>query len=78
MSNPTEEIFRGFASGRKQLALALQFAVIADILACAESGGAEIFLTTDDQLLRLAERVEEQLKIRVRNPLTWLKEIMET
>lgn len=47
-------------------------------LASAESGGAEIFLTTDDQLLRLADQVAGQLKTRVRNPLTWLKEIMKT
>jgi hypothetical protein len=44
-------------------------------LANAESGGAEIFLTTDDQLLHLAERIAGQLKTRVQNPLTWLKEV---
>ena len=43
-------------------------------LSCAESGGAEAFLTTDDRLLRLAVRFSAQLRIRVANPLTWLQE----
>jgi len=46
-------------------------------LACAESGQADIFLTTDEKLLRLAGRVTEQLKVRVENPLTWLTEVIE-
>ncbi|MBI4790171.1 MAG: PIN domain-containing protein [Chloroflexi bacterium] len=46
-------------------------------LACAESGGADVLLTTDDQLLRHAERVSDQLKLRVRNPLAWLREEIE-
>ena len=43
-------------------------------LACAESGSAEVFLTTDDPLLRRASRLSGQLGVRVENPLTWLKE----
>ena len=43
-------------------------------LACAESGGADIFLTTDDRLLRRARRLSAQLHVRVENPLRWLKE----
>lgn len=46
-------------------------------IACAESGGVEVFLTTDDQLLRLASRLEGQLGLRVENPLGWLREVME-
>jgi len=46
-------------------------------LACAESGEADVLLTTDDQLLRLASRFSGQLRIRVENPLTWLKEVTE-
>jgi predicted nucleic acid-binding protein len=46
-------------------------------LACAESGQVDIFLTTDDKLLRLAHRVAAQLKVRVENPLTWLTEVTE-
>lgn len=43
-------------------------------LACAESGGVDAFLTTDDRLLRLVSRLSEHLRVRVENPLTWLKE----
>lgn len=42
--------------------------------ACAESGGAHIFLTTDDKLLKRADRLTTQLKVRVVNPLSWLQE----
>lgn len=41
-------------------------------LACAESGKADVFLTTDDKLLRRAARLAEQLHILVDNPLNWL------
>ena len=43
-------------------------------LACAECGGADVFLTTDDQLLRKVAAYADQLRIRVENPLTWLRE----
>jgi len=43
-------------------------------LSCAESGGADVFLTTDDRLLRLAIRLSTQLCLRVANPLKWLQE----
>ena len=42
-------------------------------LACAEIA-AEVFLTTDDRLLKRAARVAGQLKVAVKNPLTWLDE----
>jgi hypothetical protein len=41
-------------------------------LACAERGGVDVFLTTDDKLLRLALRHAAALKIQVANPLAWL------
>jgi predicted nucleic acid-binding protein len=44
-------------------------------LACSESGEADVFLTTDDKLLRLASRYSGQLQIRVVNPLRWLEEV---
>ncbi len=43
-------------------------------LACAESGGVDVFLTTDDRLVRRAKTYAEQLHIRVENPLKWLRE----
>lgn len=45
-------------------------------LACAESGGADVFLATDDRLLRQASRVTDRLLIRVENPLIWLREVI--
>jgi hypothetical protein len=47
-------------------------------LACAESGIAEVLLTTADRLLRLAARFAAQLRVRVANPLVWLSERGET
>ena len=41
-------------------------------LACAESCGANVFLTTDDRLFRRAVRLAEQLQVVVENPLHWL------
>lgn len=46
-------------------------------LACAEHCNADVFLTTDDKLLRLARESSSRLKIKVHNPLIWLKEVIE-
>jgi len=46
-------------------------------LACAEKGDADVFLTTDDQILRVASRLGEELRIHVCNPLMWLNEEVE-
>ena len=45
-------------------------------LACAEHCNADVFLTTDDKLLRLARESSSRLKINVDNPLIWLKEVI--
>jgi len=45
-------------------------------IACAESGGADVFLTTDDKLLNKANNLSKQLRVRVENPLTWLREVV--
>ena len=45
-------------------------------LACAESGKADVFLTTDDRLLKRAKRLEKRLQVKVENPLDWMKEII--
>jgi len=45
-------------------------------LACVESGAVDVFLTTDDRLLRLARRVRSALKVRVENPITWLRRVI--
>lgn len=46
-------------------------------LACAEEGGADVLLTTDDRFLRRAERHDSILKARVENPVLWLLEVIK-
>ena len=45
-------------------------------LACAESGSVDVFLTTDDGMLRVAKRYNVQLRVRVENPYIWFQEII--
>ncbi len=44
-------------------------------LACAEGAGVDVFLTTDDQLLRVIRRTG-RARIQVNNPLPWLNEVL--
>jgi predicted nucleic acid-binding protein len=44
-------------------------------LASAEQAGAEVFLTTDDVLLRRAGRNVAALYVRVENPVLWYQEV---
>lgn len=46
-------------------------------IASAERGNADIFLTTDDRLLRKAQNLAQLLKVTVSNPLQWLAEIIQ-
>lgn len=41
-------------------------------IACAEAADVDIFLTTDDRLLRKASAHINQLNVEVQNPLIWL------
>jgi len=45
-------------------------------LACAESSDVDIFLTTDDGILKRAKRFGSQLQVRVANPYEWLQEVI--
>ena len=47
-------------------------------IACAESGEADVFLTTDDAVIRRAKRLQSQLHVRVENPHIWLQEYIGT
>lgn len=42
-------------------------------LACAERASVDVFLTTDDRLLKRAKRLGSQLRLRVENPTTWIE-----
>jgi len=46
-------------------------------IACAESAKVDVFLSTDDRLLKLAKRISSQLKVRIENPLIWVEEMIE-
>ncbi len=46
-------------------------------LSCAEAGAVDVLLSTDDKLVRLALRSMEHLAVRVENPLTWLREVVQ-
>jgi predicted nucleic acid-binding protein len=41
-------------------------------LAFAEVGGADVFLTTDDRLLRKAQQYRNLIPVTVENPVIWL------
>ena len=69
-----EEPIINRVSGLKEIGFGAYDAVH---LACAEQCDADVFLTTDDKLLRLARENSSQLKIKVYNPLIWLKEVIE-
>jgi len=42
-------------------------------LALAETNGIDIFLSTDDKLIRTANKID--LKIKVANPVVWIMEV---
>jgi predicted nucleic acid-binding protein len=44
-------------------------------IACAESANVDIFLSTDDRLLKTAKRASGRLRVRIENPLVWIEEI---
>jgi predicted nucleic acid-binding protein len=46
-------------------------------IACAEEAGADVFLSTDDRLVRAAKRQQEATKVEIENPLTWLQSIVK-
>lgn len=45
-------------------------------IACAETAGAEVFLTTDDSLRLRALREASKLSIHVENPAKWYAEVI--
>jgi predicted nucleic acid-binding protein len=46
-------------------------------IACAESGNVDIFLTTDDRLLRRA-RGDTEITVDIENPVQWLMSIIQS
>jgi len=47
-------------------------------LACAQDFSCDIFLTTDDKLIKLARKNRKVIGVRVDNPVIWLMEVMQS
>lgn len=47
-------------------------------LACAEAAVADVFLSTDDRLLKNALRQRDSLKVEVQNPVVWFMTVMQS
>lgn len=45
-------------------------------VACAEAGKADIFLTTDDRLLKKLRQHFDKIKVKAANPLEWIEEVI--
>lgn len=43
-------------------------------IACAEEAKVDIFLSTDDKLVRIAKKNKAKIKIKIENPINWLRE----
>lgn len=46
-------------------------------LACAEATSVDIFLSTDDRLLKNAKRNQNILKVEVSNPVIWFMNFLQ-
>lgn len=63
------------AAGRAASLQALGFSALDSLhLASAEQGSVDVFFTTDDNLVRRAKRHNTLIRLRVENPLSWIKE----
>jgi predicted nucleic acid-binding protein len=45
-------------------------------IACSESAAADVFLTTDDKLLKKSESERDNLNVKIANPMSWLTEVI--
>lgn len=44
-------------------------------LSCAKAAQVDVFLTTDDRIVKIADREKTRFKFQVANPLQWLEEL---
>jgi predicted nucleic acid-binding protein len=45
-------------------------------LACARQAQVDVFLSTDDKLIKRAQRYLDTVALNVKNPLSWLQEVL--
>ena len=70
------QLTRTETAARAQVLQGLGFkAVDAMHIACAEQASCDVLLTTDDRMLGAARRNTDQLHVRVRNPIDWVREV---
>ena len=69
-----DETIKNRASGLKPMGFKLFDALH---IASAESGQANVLLTTDDRLLRKAMSNSTQLNVEIANPVQWLMAIIQ-
>jgi predicted nucleic acid-binding protein len=62
-----------FSRARELIALRMRAADAVHV-AAAEQLQADVLLTCDDQLVRVARQIADQLQVRIDNPVDWLKE----
>jgi len=46
-------------------------------LASAEAGHADVFISTDDKLIKACRKIHDQLRVNVKTPLSFLAEVIE-
>ena len=46
-------------------------------IASAERSQSDVFLTTDDRLLRRSRQFPDQIKVKIDNPAQWLAQVMQ-
>ncbi len=47
-------------------------------IASAEFSGVDVFLTTDDRLLKRSIRYSDKLRVKVNNPVQWFIDVSKT
>jgi predicted nucleic acid-binding protein len=62
-----------FSRARELIALRMRAADAVHV-AAAEQLQVDVLLTCDDQLVRVARQIADQLQVRIDNPVDWLKE----
>ncbi len=45
-------------------------------LACAKEGNVDVFLTTDQALIKKCTKYHDEIKVKVKNPLKWIMEVI--
>jgi predicted nucleic acid-binding protein len=75
--NETVELYENDRARAKNLERLGLSAFDAAHLACAEKAQVDVFLTTDEKILKVAARSRNKLKVKVENPLKWFESMVK-